>query len=905
MRPANKVRLNTEPPKEDVAMDFMYGLDNGRYAEFKAEIVNDLQKGTLTTQIDDLNKMYILAGRRVVVKTGDKITGGATFSTVDTKMAKPQPKDGKTKEQKKAEKLAKMKCFNCGEFGHPAKTYPKKQLQGDKEEDEPPMAGMTIACCATSNAKRLHEHYEVCLDNGSQVNIVDSRLLTNLRTARRTYRSMNGVAHTERIGYLEGFFDCQACDQCPTNIISMARVEDMYPITYTQGDSITVHMDDCDIIFKRREGMYVADFSDWLVEDEERVAEITTDLCLATVEERESLYSRKQVRRALDAGECLRALGYPSLQDAVNIVKDGNVRNVPYGVEDVRRFFDIYGAQVPALRGKTTRRHAKGTTMEDTQAKLQLTNQVLVADVMHVVGQKFLVSVSSPLEVLLVKHVANLSVASLGAGVQSHINTLCSRGFEPMRVMIDPHKSLVALQNAFPGVEIDPSGVGDHLDKIDTKIKRLKELMRSVIADLPYKLPKERIKDLVIYAVSRINIRSTKALNSEASPRVRLTGFKPDFKHEFGLAFGDYAEVYDPKSADTSNDVTTPRTEPCIALYPSANKNGSWIVFNLNSKAYVRRTQRTKLPTNKLVISAMNELAGVSGIKVIDLELSNQQDEATMPEQAGLSLHRPNPDQLPLEMTEQEAAIEFEDGLEMPGLVDQEADNESVSESSDSDDEVDDVMSESDPDDNERFEEEILAMEQQVAELETDDSGSSTPKDNKGVHLRRSARETAGVRRYDNNYEWNLLNLSVGAAIRNFGDSAREACKAELLQLFKEKKALTPVKWDSLTPEQCKKVVRSHMFLREKYEDGRFVKLKGRIVADGRMQDRSVYTDYSSPTAKTRSVMTCLKLAAVQSWDLLKVDVGGAFLCASIDETEEVFMIIDETLTEMAKEHMP
>ena len=181
---------------------------------------------------------------------------------------------------------------------------------------------------------------------------------------------------------------------------------------------------------------------------------------------------------------------------------------------------------------------------------------------------------------------------------------------------------------------------------------------------------------------------------------MRLTGFKLDFKHEFGLAFGDFAEVYDPKSADTSNDVTMPRTEPCIALYPSANKKGSWIFFNLNTKAYVCRTQWTKLPTNKLVIAAMNELAGVSGIKVVDLELPNQQDEATMPEQAGPSLHTLNPEQLPLEMTKQEAAIEFEEGLEMPDLVDQEADDDSVSESSDSDDEVEDAMSESDPDDN-------------------------------------------------------------------------------------------------------------------------------------------------------------------------------------------------------------
>ena len=304
--------------------------------------------------------------------------------------------------------------------------------------------------------------------------------------------------------------------------------------------------------------------------------------------------------------------------------------------------------------------------MEDLLAKMQLTEQTMVADVMHVVGEKFLVSVSSPLEVLLTKHLASLSLVSLGAGVQSHINTLCSRGFEPKRIMVDPHKCLVGLQAAFPGVEIDPSGAGDHLDKIDTRIRRLKELMRSVIADLLCTLPRDRVKDLVTYAVSRLNVRSTKALTNEASLRVRLTGFRPEFKQEFGLAFGDYAEVFNPKAAEKSNDVTVPRTEPCIALYPSANKNGSWIFFNLQTKAYVRRTQWTKLPTNKLVIAVMNELAGVGGIKVADLGTADptedEQQESLQP-----AMHIPIA--VPQEMTEQEAQIEFDELEEPPELA--------------------------------------------------------------------------------------------------------------------------------------------------------------------------------------------------------------------------------------------
>jgi hypothetical protein len=51
--------------------------------------------------------------------------------------------------------------------------------------------------------------------------------------------------------------------------------------------------------------------------------------------------------------------------------------------------------------------------------------------------------------------------------------------------------------------------------------------------------------------------------------------------------------------------------------------------------------------------------------------------------------------------------------------------------------------------------------------------------------------------------------------------------------------------------------------------------------------------------------MACLKLAAVKGWDLLKLNVGGAFLCAPIDENEEVYMWLGPELVEKAVECMP
>jgi len=622
----------------------------------------------------------------------------------------------------------------------------------------------------------------------------------------------------------------------------MSDVEDIYPVTYVQGKSITVHMDHRDVIFTKRDKMYVADFSDWVVGEQQQVGALKTELSLMTVSEREGMYQRKDIPRALEAGEFLKSLGYPTQSEALRIVSDGNVMNVPYTLADIKRFFDIYGAQVPGLRGKTTKRHVSRHRTEDAMAKLQIMNQQLVADVVHVAGEKFLLSISSPLELLLVYHLSSLTAQELGNALQKHFNTLCSRGFEPKVVYVDPQSGLKSLQGSFPGIEIDVSRAGDHLDKLDTKTRRLKELMRSVVAGLPYKLKRDSVKDLVMYAVSRTNLKSTSALATN------------------------------PTSKSKSNDILTEWTQPCIALYPSGNRNGSWVFWSLSTRSYVRRSQWKRLPVSREVIDAMNSEAGDykvvtavvtgTGIQVSDIN--------SEPEVEPITTHVPKfvPELPSTDAKVQLTTNEF-DNTGVPELGNFEDDNMSESgESEHGDQEQEsDASSHRDLDQN-------LELLQQILE---DSDSSFEPKDDARVPLRRSQRENAGKRTYDNSYEWNLMNLSVGAAVRGFGDVAKDAVKEELTQLFIHKKALEPVRWDDLNQEQHKRAVRSHMFLKEKYEDGSFVKMKARLVADGRMQDRTVYTDYWSPTAKTRSIMTCLKLAALKDWDMLKLDVGGAF----------------------------
>ena len=105
-------------------------------------------------------------------------------------------------------------------------------------------------------------------------------------------------------------------------------------------------------------------------------------------------------------------------------------------------------------------------------------------------------------------------------------------------------------------------------------------------------------------------------------PRIRFTGRKIQYKHEFRAEFGDYVEAIDPSATSNQGD---DRTEPCIALYPSSNVVRSWVLWSLRGKRSVRRTVLTKLHTPRHIIDKMNTFAGMACITRLDV--INEKDD--------------------------------------------------------------------------------------------------------------------------------------------------------------------------------------------------------------------------------------------------------------------------------------
>jgi hypothetical protein len=112
-----------------------------------------------------------------------------------------------------------------------------------------------------------------------------------------------------------------------------------------------------------------------------------------------------------------------------------------------------------------------GRAPVDPTAVMKEKLQVLYTDVMHIDGQKFLVSVVEPLQLTIQAHLHNETATQLGLGIQGHLSVLRSRGFQPTTIYMDPQAGFRTLVGQFPNVNFDIGGAKDFVSKVDSKIR--------------------------------------------------------------------------------------------------------------------------------------------------------------------------------------------------------------------------------------------------------------------------------------------------------------------------------------------------------------------------------------------------------------------------------------------------
>ena len=583
-----------------------------------------------------------------------------------------------------------------------------------------------------------------------------------------------------------------------------------------------------------------------------------------------------QAKQAVDLAS--RLLGHASQGAVLNILNGGvlNCRVTPTDVKNARL---IFGKSVAELKGKTKRRTSTAATSVVAPRMVQQ-QQVVMVDIFFVDGITFLGGVFVPLQLAVCHPLASRNVAQVGFGLKKFQAIGASRDFDVIELRCDGEGGVSAfiVDLQLMGIVVNIAGPGEHVPVIERMIQTVKSRVRAHIHALPYTMNAALLTYCVLFCVRSVNLQPSATSTTLLSPQELYSGMRLDMARDLKCGFGDYVHATVP----VTDNSTAQRTDGCITLLPTGNATGSVRMYCLATNKVITRDQFTVVPMPQHVIALLNGRAALQG-RVRGGAAAPLDDD--MPELIADDDSDDEDDD-----TAGHAAAPLPDMLPVHGRVDVPPAVEAAPADAGAFDEAAGV---------DQTDIDVLApprrFSNRIASRTAQDIVMFCSVDSNRAALTHELLSRSHW--YDPDF---AFHISVARAMREHPREAGPVIKKELQQML-DKGVWHAVNTSQLSQAQRKSIIRSSMFLKEKFTaDGQFDKLKARLVAGGDQQDKGLYDNLSSPTAATSSVMAVVALAAHERRHAVVIDIGGAFLNADMAPTGvEVLMRLDRVMAGM------
>ena len=279
----------------------------------------------------------------------------------------PGDSDGVAFTQRSGRDLSTVTCYSCQQTGHYANSPECPNYKGSshssRNEDKAPPCGDGVNALMFSfyQVNGSIPKTWIMLDSQSTVDIFcNPQLLKNIRKTADGMRihCNAGSRLTNYVGDLPGYgtvwYDLKAI----ANILSLHRVRDRYHISYDSAYQQFVVTKPCgkEFIFKESEGgLHYLDTTcpeQGQGHDHEQQHVFTVN----TVKDNRKNFTNNDYLRAVRAWELQVTVGRPSDNDFIRILKESSLPNCPVTPQDVVIANKLFGPDVGALKGKTTRR---------------------------------------------------------------------------------------------------------------------------------------------------------------------------------------------------------------------------------------------------------------------------------------------------------------------------------------------------------------------------------------------------------------------------------------------------------------------------------------------------------------------------------------------------------------------
>lgn len=935
-------KITNKLKEKALAYEFIKKLNRGVYQDMQVELANRLNDG-----IDDYPTTILEARRRAegriraINRNNIPIQNSVAFTTTAAE-------NGRNKKRQQGNKRGKAKgCYFCHQDGHfqgdcplfkeaqemlkdkmPSKNATKnngstKEVVGAtisntempntemKKEVNLEGVGFCTICSKDEDKTEIHQVFaskrpsvlsneDILLDNQATVSVFHNKgYLRNIRQADTplTIVGVGGQITVSQVGDFGTFGKVYYHPDAVANILCFYDVAKAYKVWYDDEEDLFMIQNKKSgkkIPFKNRNKLYI-----W-----NPTREIEEKILIQTVDGNMSKYTKHEIHAAQEAKSAFIKFGRPSMKDFEDMVANGKILNCPFTVQDIHRAVDIYGPDLGALKGRTTRKPPEHVKLESYTDR-ETVEITLTGDIFYIFGIPFLLTKSRNLDLIVVQHLEDgKSAEPIWKGFKSILEVYNKYKFRVSHFLADTEAGLQGLEPRLNelGIIYVPASKNQHVGEIERCIRQVKERCRAFVNTLPYLMTKIIIVHMVYFNVKMIN--SIPKQSSNQSPREIVTGRKLDYKLDAKIEFGAYAQVNEDNSITNTMDS---RTVGGICLGASNDLSASYKFLSLSTWKVITRGSWTVLPLPAEVIDVINQKAMEEDTKgklkahplakkdKTKNKIPKKQKARNKQAATPISADSSDDDDDWSEYSDDSSPQRFEDYKSTDSSSDYDSDHELqsiVEEATANIHHTVDMAPESRSIDN-WYEDistifnnfgTVFNVSMQDTEVGLKSLGSKTYAN----FLRRRNEDEID----DELVEMVMTQLSVKAGIKQWGAKAIVAAMEELRQLIM-KDVFIFVERNSLTRKQQQSILRTLLFLKEK-RDGR---LKGRCCVDGRPQafmEQSI--DPFSPTVSIETFFTSALIDSYEDREVATADIEGAYLIVDMFD-EEVFVDLDPVLS--------
>jgi hypothetical protein len=391
-----------------------------------------------------------------------------------------------------------------------------------------------------------------------------------------------------------------------TNIIALSNLIKQYRVTYDSRDEIFV-------VHRLTDNLPNMEFkmhSSGLHYYEPNHKDLTF---VNTVDDDKKVFSKRQLKGAELAGTLYATLGYPSVKDFKWVIQSNQIKGCPVTVQDIVTAHQIWGKNIAALKGKTTRhksRHVATDFVKVPTAILKLHRYVtLAADLFFVNRIPFFLTYSRRICFTGVNHLADRFTKTIFKAYHQIHYFYLKRGFHITTLNVDGEFAPLQVPiQSMPGrPEVNLRSANKHVPEIERRIRVVKERARSFRHSLPFnRIPKLLTIHIVFVAVKLLNHFPPKGgISDTISPKTIMTGETLDYKTHLSLQLGQYCQVHE---EDTPRNSQLPQTQGAICLGPSGNIQGGFKFMSMTSSKKIVQRSWDKIPMPQTVIDQVNHL---------------------------------------------------------------------------------------------------------------------------------------------------------------------------------------------------------------------------------------------------------------------------------------------------------